>query len=121
MNSADISLWVAVPAALLMVMAGLLALIGSVGLLRLPDFYRRLHAPTLGSTLGALFTLLASMLLASAAEGRPVLHELLIGLFLVLGSPITTMLLMRAAIYRNVPHGEKNQEAAGDALSDRAE
>ncbi|MGO3743333.1 monovalent cation/H(+) antiporter subunit G, partial [Kerstersia sp.] len=37
--------------ALLLVAGGLLALIGSIGLLRLRNFYQRLHAPTLGNTL----------------------------------------------------------------------
>ena len=55
-----------------------LALIGSLGLLRLPTFYERVHAPTMGTTLGTGFILIASMLLFSALESRPVLHEILI-------------------------------------------
>lgn len=121
MSFDDVSLWIAVPAAALMVFAGVLALIGAAGLLRLPHFYQRLHAPTLGSTLGAISLLVASMLIGSAVMHRPVVHEVLIVLFLVIGAPITTMSLMRAAIYRNVPHGEKNQAAAGDAITDRPE
>jgi multicomponent K+:H+ antiporter subunit G len=39
---------------------------------------------------------------ASAVEGRPVLHALLITLFLVITSPVTAMLLARAAVYRSV-------------------
>ena len=40
------------PATLLLVLGGALALIGGIGLLRLPDFYQRMHAPTLSNTLG---------------------------------------------------------------------
>ena len=36
-------------------------LVGSIGLIRLPDFFMRLHAPTKASTLGVGGVLLASM------------------------------------------------------------
>ena len=75
-------------------------MVGSLGLLRLNAFYARIHAPTMGSTLGAGCVLIASMLLSSAMAGRPVIHELLITLFILITSPVTAMLLMRAAMYR---------------------
>jgi multicomponent K+:H+ antiporter subunit G len=96
----ELPAWAAVPAAILLVAAGLLAAIGALGLARLPDFFMRMHPPTMGSTLGAGCVLLASILVSSAVEGRPVLHALLITLFLVLTSPVTAMLLARAAVYR---------------------
>ena len=92
--------WVAIPVALLLVISGLLTLTGSLGLLRLPTFYTRIHAPTLGNTLGVFGVLVASMLLSSALQERFVVHQILITLFLVITSPVTTMLLMRAAIKR---------------------
>lgn len=100
-GAAGVPLWAALPAAFLLVCGGLLTVIGSLGLLRLKDFYARIHAPTMGSTLGTGCVLIASMLVSSAVAGRPVIHELLITLFIVLTSPITAMLLMRAAIYRS--------------------
>ncbi len=100
MNAADIPLWAALPAAALLVCGGLLTVVGSLGLLRLNAFYARIHAPTMGSTLGAGCVLIASMLLSSAMAGRPVIHELLITLFILITSPVTAMLLMRAAMYR---------------------
>jgi multicomponent K+:H+ antiporter subunit G len=102
MNLDPFSLWVAVPASILIVFSGVLALIGSSGLLRFAHFYERLHAPTLAGTLGTLCLVLASILLSSVDAGRPVLHAALITLFLVIGAPVTTMLLMRAAIRRAV-------------------
>ena len=48
----DLPVWVALPAALLLIAGGLLTLIGALGLLRLRDFYSRMHAPTMGTTLG---------------------------------------------------------------------
>ena len=96
----ELPAWAAVPAAILLVAAGLLAAIGALGLARLPEFFMRMHAPAMGSTLGAGCVLLASILVSSAVEGRPVLHALLITLFLVITSPVTAMLLARAAVYR---------------------
>lgn len=101
MNPADIPLWAALPAALLLVCGALLTVVGSLGLLRLNAFYARIHAPTMGSTLGAGCVLLASMLTSSALAGRPVIHELLITLFILITSPVTAMLLMRAARFRS--------------------
>jgi multicomponent K+:H+ antiporter subunit G len=98
--TAELPLWAALPAMLLLVAGGLLALIGAFGLLRLPTFYTRLHAPSMGTTLGAGCILVASMLVSSALLGRPVLHELLITLFIVMTAPVTAMLLIRAALYR---------------------
>lgn len=103
MNAATVPWWAALPAALLLVCGGLLTLIGALGLLRLNSFYARLHAPTMGNTLGAGCVLLASILVSSALTERLVIHEVLITVFLVITSPVTTMLLMRAAILRKSP------------------
>jgi multicomponent K+:H+ antiporter subunit G len=96
MTDGAIPLWVSVPAALLLICGGLLALIGSLGLLRLKDFYSRMHPPTMGTTLGTGCVLVASMLVSSAALHRPVLHELLIAILLVTTAPVTAILLMQA-------------------------
>lgn len=101
MNEVVLPLWATVPATLLLILGGLLALVGSIGLLRLPDFYSRMHPPTMGTTLGTGCVLFASMIVSSALMGRPVIHELLITLFLVITSPVTAMLLIRAAAYRD--------------------
>ena len=74
-------LWAAIPAAVFLVLGASLALIGSWGLLRLPTFYERIHAPTLGTSWGAAGIVLASIIVFSLTEGRLVLHELLIGFF----------------------------------------
>ncbi len=96
----ELSAWAAVPAAMLLIVAGLLAAIGALGLVRLPDFFMRMHPPAMGSTLGAGCVLLASILVLSAVDGRPVVHSFLITLFVVMTSPVTAMLLARSAVYR---------------------
>jgi multicomponent K+:H+ antiporter subunit G len=92
--------WAAIPAGILLIIGGLLVVIGSLGLLRLPDFYSRMHPPTMGTTLGTGCVLAASMLVSSALLGRPVIHELLITLFVAITAPVTATLLMRAAVSR---------------------
>jgi multicomponent K+:H+ antiporter subunit G len=95
--------WVAIPAALLLVCGALLTLLAALGLLRLRSFYERMHAPAMGTTLGTGCVLLASMLVWSALSHRPVVHEMLITLFLVTTAPVSAMTLMRAAVTRTRP------------------
>jgi multicomponent K+:H+ antiporter subunit G len=96
-----IPLWAAIPAAIFLVLGASLTLIGALGLARLPSFYLRLHAPTLGTSWGTAGIVIASMIVSTAAEGRPVVHELLIGLFVTVTTPVTLMLLGRATLYRD--------------------
>lgn len=99
----DLPAWAALPAGILLVTGGLLALFGSFGLLRLDTFYARMHPPTMGMTLGTGCVLVASMLVASAGAGRPVVHEILITLFIVITTPVSAMTLMAAGIARTKP------------------
>ncbi|WP_043464033.1 monovalent cation/H(+) antiporter subunit G [Azovibrio restrictus] len=98
----QLPLWISLPVSLLLVLGGCIALIGCLGLLRLPHFYQRIHGPAITITLGAGCILIASMLLFSALETRPVVHELLITLFVLLTAPMVSMLVMRAAVYRDL-------------------
>jgi multicomponent K+:H+ antiporter subunit G len=104
-HAVDLPLWAAIPVATLLVFGAGLALVGSIGLLTLQNFYDRVHAPTLATTLGIGSVLLASMLFSSVMQSRFVLHEILIGCFIVITTPVTLMLLARAAIYRDRREG----------------
>jgi multicomponent K+:H+ antiporter subunit G len=106
-HAADLPAWAAILTALLLLLGATLTLIGSLGLLRLTSFYDRVHAPTLGTTLGIGSVLIASMLFFSVLQTRPVLHELLIAMFMVVTTPITLMLLARAALYRDRQEGNE--------------
>ena len=101
---------VAALVALLVVLGAALALIGSFGLLRMPTFYERLHPPTMGTTLGLGATLAASILLFSVLESRPVLHEIVIGVLVIVTTPVTFMLLVRAAVHRDPANREGSRE-----------
>jgi len=105
MNAPDLPLWLAVVVSLLLLAGAGLAFLGSLGLLRLGSFYERVHAPTLAGTLGATTLLLASMLLTSFEESRPVLHELVLGVALFATTPVALLLLVRAALYRDRHEG----------------
>ena len=85
-----------------LILAGALAAcIGSLGLMRLPTFFERVHAPTMGTTLGTALILAGSMLHFGWIESRPVLHEILIAAFMTFSTPATYMLLGRAALQRH--------------------
>lgn len=96
--------WAALAVALLALASALLTLIGCIGLLRLKQFYQRVHAPTLGTTLSLYLMLAATMLFFFLDQGRPVLHVLLIAACVIVTTPITLMLLVRAALAREHKH-----------------
>ncbi|MBV2181589.1 monovalent cation/H(+) antiporter subunit G [Castellaniella sp. MT123] len=99
----ELPLWAAILVALLLVLAGIVTLTGSIGLLRLRTFYERMHAPTMGTTMGAFCIALAATLVASLLQERPIFHEWLICLFLFMTAPVTAILLMQSAIQRRKP------------------
>lgn len=113
-QAAELPLAVAVLTALLVLAGAVLTLLGALGLLRLNRFYERLHAPTMGTTLGTGCVLIASMLLFSALESRPVLHEIAIGVFMTLTTPVTFLLLLRAAVQSDADRGHADDEAPPD-------
>jgi multicomponent K+:H+ antiporter subunit G len=82
----------------LLVTGAFFSLVGSIGLLRLSDFMRRLHGPTKATTLGVGGVLLASILHHSWVGAGFSLRELLITLFLFLTAPVSAMLLAKAAM-----------------------
>jgi multicomponent K+:H+ antiporter subunit G len=100
MSGLELPAWVAIPAAVLLVCGALLALVAACGLLRMRSFYERMHPPTMGTTLGAGCVLVASLLVSSAVLGRPVVHEVLITLFVVVSAPVSAMTMMSAAVSR---------------------
>ncbi|PSJ62719.1 monovalent cation/H(+) antiporter subunit G [Pseudaminobacter soli (ex Li et al. 2025)] len=102
---ADLPIWAALLVAFLVLLGAVLTLIGVLGLLRLRSFYERVHAPTLGTTFGAGSILAASMIFFSMLETRLVLHEILIAVFITITTPVTLMLLARAALYRDRAEG----------------
>lgn len=104
-NFADVPLWAAILSAAFLLLGSSLAFIGTMGLARLGSFYDRVHAPTLGTSWGAGGMIVGSMIFFTAATSRPVIHEILIGLFISVTTPVTLMLLGRASVYRDRMEG----------------
>lgn len=113
-HAAELPLFVAALVSLLVVAGAALTLIGTLGLLRLKSFFERIHAPTLGTTLGTGLVLAASIVLFSALQSRAVLHEIVIGVFMTITTPVTFMLLVRASVLRE----DTSDDRAGDTPRD---
>ncbi|MBX9960039.1 MAG: Na+/H+ antiporter subunit G [Burkholderiaceae bacterium] len=86
--------------ALLLLASGAVVLAAALGLWRLPDFFARMHAPALASTLAAWIVTLASIVHFSARAGELSLHVWLIIIILSITAPVTTIVLARAALFR---------------------
>ncbi|CAN8141513.1 Na+/H+ antiporter subunit G [Thiomicrorhabdus sp. 6S2-11] len=91
--------WFELLLSVLILLGTILVLIGSWGMVKLPDFYTRLHGPTKASTLGAGLVLIASALYFSQKTGQISLHEILITLFLFITAPISAHLMAKAALH----------------------
>lgn len=103
-------------AAILIVLGAFFLLVGAIGMVRLPDFYMRLHAPTKSSTLGVGGVLLASLLLGWA-EGHPGIAELLITLFVFVTAPVSANLMAQAALHLKLP---SKASVPADAVPERS-
>ena len=110
MSPAELPLWLVIIVGVLAIGGALLTLVGCLGLVRLNSFYDRIHAPTLGTSLGSGLIILASIVFFSVTAQRPSVHEVLIFVFVTLTTPVTLMLLARAALYRD---RVENPEALG--------
>ena len=72
--------------------------IGAFGLVKLQDFFRRLHAPTKASTLGVSCILAASVGYHLVLGEDPQPRELLITVFLFITAPVSAHLMAKAAL-----------------------
>ncbi|MFC5521583.1 monovalent cation/H(+) antiporter subunit G [Polaromonas jejuensis] len=100
MTSAALPLWVEIIVAALVLAGAGLSLVGSFGLLRLPTFFQRVHAPSIIATMGCWCIMHASLLYFSLQRSGLALYTLLIAVFLAITVPVTTIFLMRAALFR---------------------
>jgi multicomponent Na+:H+ antiporter subunit G len=79
---------------------GFFCVVGGIGVLRMPDFYTRMHATSVTETLGAGLILLGLALQAGLTLVTAKL--LMIGLLIFFASPTATHALARAALVRGV-------------------
>ena len=88
----------AIVLALLLAAGCFFILVGSLGLVKLSEFFKRLHAPTKASTLGVGCVLLASVGYHWFSDTDPQPRELLITAFLFITAPISAHLMAKAAL-----------------------
>ena len=94
------SAWVDALSWLCLVSGGLFCVLGGVGLLRMPDFYTRMHAASVIETLGAGLLLLG--LLLQAGWTLVAVKLLMVGALIFFASPTATHALARAAMVRGL-------------------
>ncbi len=100
MSQIPVALWAQIVIAALVLAGAALALLGSIGLLRLPTFFERVHAPSIIATSACWCILGGWMLFFSLQDHALALYPLLIAAFIAITVPITTIFLMRASLFR---------------------
>ena len=112
--------------AFFLVSGAALTFLGSLGIVKLPDYYARLHGPAKNTTLGLGGILLASMIYFSAARPGLTIRDILITLFLFLTAPISAHLMAKAALHldlefvdRHADDEEREIYHPSERLSDR--
>ena len=109
----DIASWAAI------LVGSALILVGSLGLIRLPDFYTRLHAAGIIDTMGVELVLLGMMF--QAGFSFVTIKLLLIGAFIFLTSPTSTHAIANAAYTAGLkPLLSSRGEAEGGDLEKEA-
>jgi len=98
-DAATLPLWLEILVAALVLAGAAIALLGALGQLRLKSFFERMHAPAIIATLGCWCIMHATIIYLWATHG-PALHMLLIALFVAITVPVTSIFLMRAALFR---------------------
>ncbi len=88
-------------AALFVILGASFALVASVGILRLPDFYTRMHAASKAGTVGSALALVALAIVS--VQTAEVLRAIAAIVFFFLTAPIAAHLLGKAAYSAGYP------------------
>jgi multicomponent Na+:H+ antiporter subunit G len=84
----------------LLLAGGAFCMIGALGLVRMPDFFTRMHAASVTDTLGAGLMLLGLML--QAGFSLVTVKLIVLGLLIFFTSPTATHALAQAALARGL-------------------
>jgi len=93
------------------------SLVGGIGLVRMPDFYTRMHAASVTETLGAGLMLLGLMLQAGLTLVAVKLA--MIGLLIFFASPTATHALAKAALLSGLKPRLGAQSSAEEVTSSK--
>jgi multicomponent Na+:H+ antiporter subunit G len=88
-------------------------IVGGIGLLRLPDFYTRIHAASVTDTVGSWLVVIGLML--QAGLSLVTVKLILVLIFLVMTSPLASHALAKAAY----SHGLKPWRSPDDRQKDQ--
>ena len=119
MTEQTLPLWLDIFISVIVVLGALIALIGSCGLLRLKTYFERVHAPSIIATLGTWCIMHATVIYFSVQEHKLAIHAILIAIFIAVTVPVTTIFLMRAALFRARRSGEKVPPSLSDNTESR--
>lgn len=112
--------WVFAIALVLLLTTGcFFIVVGSYSLLKLSEFFKRLHGPTKASTLGVGCVLLASVGHHALTGADPQPRELLITAFLFITAPISAHLMAKAALSLHMAERPPQPEAGPEAGRDQ--
>ena len=92
--------WIDAVSWVCLVVGGFFCVVGAIGMLRMPDFYTRMHAASVIETLGAGLILLGLML--QAGFTLVAVKLLMVGVLIFFASPTATHALARAAMVRGL-------------------
>lgn len=99
-ESSVLPLWGQILVAALALGGAIIAFLGSLGLWRLGSYFERVHAPSIIATMGCWLIMHATWIYFSMSIHSLAVHALLIAVFIAVTVPITTIFLMRAALFR---------------------
>lgn len=106
----ELPLWTQIIVALLLLASAVFTLASAWGVVRLHNFFQRLHPPALVVTWSAWCVSFATIVYFSAQGGRLELRAWILIILLSITVPITTVLLSRVALFR------RRRQPGGDAL-----
>jgi multicomponent K+:H+ antiporter subunit G len=98
----------------LLLTGGFFTLVGAIGLVRLPDFYGRLHGPTKATTVGVGAIVIASVVFFSSRGEGIAIAEVLITVFLFITAPISANFLAKAAMHMKIDPAEPTRGQTWD-------
>lgn len=93
-------------------------LIASIGILRMPDIYMRMHAATKAPSLGIMLMLFAAMIYFP--EAGLIVKSFLIIIFLYLTTPVAANLLARTSLEMGIPVWLKKEKKEVEANENEA-
>jgi monovalent cation/proton antiporter MnhG/PhaG subunit len=97
--------------AVVSLLGALFFLVSAVGLLRLPEFYTRAHAPAKAATVGMLLVAAGSIVTDGLGDAAYWLEKVLLVLFALITVPISTQVLVRSAAARGIRQMPRTQGA----------